>query len=70
MHDSVSLFVVILLLLMLSAIQLDYELFFDTGEIGNVFSDRILAAKSVAVKLFAPQCLPQHALDIGHIGSQ
>ena len=58
MHECLALFIVVVLLLMLSAIQLDCELFLDTGKVGNVFSNRILATKSIAVKLFTSQCPP------------
>lgn len=54
------------LLLVLSAIQVDHQLLLDTGEVGDVSSDRVLATETVPAKLFVAQCPPQHTLDIGH----
>ncbi len=58
LQKSSSLFVIFKLLLMLAAIQFDYYLLFDAGEIGNIFSYRVLATKPVAIKLLASYCLP------------
>lgn len=37
---------------MLAAIQFNHQLLLDTGEVGDVSSDRVLATKAVAAKLF------------------
>lgn len=48
---SATLFVMCKLFLMLSTIELDHYFLFDADEIGNVLSDGMLAAKTMAIQL-------------------
>jgi len=47
-----SLLIVSKLFLMLTAIKFDHQLLLDAGKIDDVSSNRVLTAKTVAVKLF------------------
>ena len=54
LQKSIPLFIVIKTFLMLTTIKFNHYFLLNAGEIGNVLSNRVLAAKTVAVKLFSP----------------
>ena len=48
----------------LSAIELDDQVGFETGEVDDVASDRELPAKAISSKLTAPEVSPEKALGV------
>ena len=50
---------------MLSTVQLNHEAVFETYEINDVSSDRLLASKLAARKLAVSQTTPKQPFDIG-----
>ena len=48
-------------------VQLDYELFGKTGEVGYVVADWVLAPEAKAVQRLASQLQPEKPLGLGHI---
>lgn len=54
---------------MLATIEFDYYFLLNTGKIGNVWSDWVLTAKTMAVELFSSYCIPEQAFDISHFTS-
>lgn len=63
-------FIVVEFLLMLPAIQLNHNVLFDTGKIGNISSDRVLAPESMSIQLLAPQSSPEQPLGVSHAAAQ
>jgi hypothetical protein len=49
----------------LPTVELDDQLGFDTGEVGEVAADRMLAAELVAGKLAVAEGLPEGTLGVG-----
>ena len=49
----------------LAAVQLDEQLFGQTGEVGDVRADGLLAVELVAAQLFVAQAVPQEACGVG-----
>lgn len=54
---------------MLSTIQLNHNVLFDTGKIGNISSDRVLTPESMSIQLFTSQGTPELPFSIGHIAA-
>jgi hypothetical protein len=54
---------------MLPSIEFDHELSFDTGEVEDVATERMLPAESGSIDLPAAQGLPQVAFGIGRVAS-
>jgi hypothetical protein len=52
---------------MLSAVQFHYQALFHAGEVGDVGTDRVLAAEPATFKPAPAQVLPQVAFGIGGI---
>lgn len=48
----------------LAAIKFNNQLFIKAGEISNEWTDRMLTAKAISKKLFAPESAPQNIFDL------
>jgi len=66
-QPSITINIVLLLLCMMSAIQLDYEFLFQTDEIHEEWSNRTLPAKLMTIHLAHSQMAPEKLLSIGHV---
>jgi hypothetical protein len=66
LQKCASLLIIRKLLLMLPAIKLDHYFLLNAREIGDVFSNWVLTAKSMTRKLLAAHSPPEHTLGIGH----
>lgn len=53
LQESSSLFVILLLFLMLTAIKFDNYFFFNAGKIGDECPDRMLTPKAATIELLA-----------------
>jgi len=64
LNMAVTIRIIRVTLEVLSAIELDDQVGFETGEVDDVASDRELPAKAISAKLPAPEVSPEKALGV------